>query len=404
MTTPATPLDDPDLRAAFAADAAAQIAFFRASLNDAGGFDPLDHAGAPIPGQPQELHATTRMIHSYALARVWGAADCDALIDAGMGALRHRHRDRDFGGYLWAVTATGIAEPRKLAYGHVFVLLAASSALVAGHDDAARLLADIEHVIERHYWDEARGLLREEFAQDWSAISEYRGMNANMHGAEALMAAYEATGREVFLHRAGRILDFFTARMAPQHGWRIPEHYRADWSIDEGYEGDPMFRPAGTTPGHALEFARLLLQHHELSEGRDPEAPARARRLVQTALGDSWLPEGGLAYTVTPAGAVLRADRYWWPVTEGLGALAALIRHDPQPQDAEWFLHLWAFAQAHFIDHGRGGWYPEIGPDGAPQSRQFTGKPDIYHSLQAMLYPLSPSNAHPFRNLAGAGR
>jgi sulfoquinovose isomerase len=394
MTRPELPIHDPALRRAFAENARAQIAFFRASLNDQGGFDLLDYHGAPIPGHPQELHATTRMVHSYALAHAWGQADCQPMVDAGLSALWTRHRDAEFGGYAWSITSEGVSDATKLAYGHVFVLLAASSAMALGHEDAARLMQDIEHILDQHFWDEQRGLLREEYGRDWSVISQYRGMNANMHGAEALMAAYEATGREVFLHRAGRILRFFTQQLAPENGWRIPEHFTAEWEIDHGFEGNPMFRPAGTTPGHALEFARLILQYRDLSGQKGDDIARIARALIETALSDAWLADGGLAYTVSNTGQVLRPDRYWWPVTEGIGALAALMKCDPRASDADWFLRLWDVAQTRFIDHERGGWYPEIGRDGQPQAQQFIGKPDIYHSLQAMLYPLCPRNAH----------
>jgi sulfoquinovose isomerase len=402
MTTDPMPLSDPSHRAALAADARAQIGFFRGSLNRSGGFDLLDHDGRPIPDQPQELHRTTRLVHSFTLAHAWGEADCNAIIDAGMAALWSRHRDPDHGGYVWALGQGGWADTTKLAYGHVFVLLAASSALAVGHEDAPRLLADIETVIDRHFWDDGPGRLREEYSRDWKPFSTYRGMNANMHGAEAMLAAFEATGREIFLIRAGRILEFFTARIAPAHGWRIPEHYTETWQIDPGYEGDPMFRPAGTTPGHALEFARLILQHRELSGQTDMQALTRARRLIETALSDAWLPEGGIAYTLDGTGAIMRGARYWWPVAEGMGALAALMKCDPQPEDAHWYRRLWDFAQEHFIDHAHGGWFPEIDARGRPAGHQFIGKPDIYHSLQATLFPLCDGVARAHAGLGAA--
>ncbi|WP_138473374.1 AGE family epimerase/isomerase [Poseidonocella sp. HB161398] len=55
-----------------------------------------------------------------------------------------------------------------------------------------------------------------------------------------------------------------------------------------------------------------------------------------------------------------------------------------------WYRRLWDFADRHFIDHDRGGWLPEIDPAGRPVARQFAGKPDIYHSSQASLFPLVP--------------
>ena len=383
-----TPLNDPSHRLSLAHNARAQIDFFRASLNGEDGFDVLDHAGRPIAAQPQELHTTTRMVHSYALAHAWGVKDCAPILDAGLKTLWSRHRDQTHGGYGWSIGASGFADDTKLAYGHVFVLLAAASGLSVGHDAAPHLLADIDAVIDKHFWDDDAGRLREEYHADWQPFSRYRGMNANMHGTEAFLAAFEATGRAKYLDRAGKILAFFTTRMAGHHHNRIPEHYTETWDVDPDYRGNPMFRPAGTTPGHALEFARLLVQHWDLSGRTDPSALSRARALVETALADAWLPDGGLAYTVDAQGHVLVDHRYWWPVTEAMGALAALMKVAPRASDSEWYLRLWSFAQTHFIDPANGGWFPEIGPDGTPVQHQFTGKPDIYHSVQATLFPL----------------
>jgi sulfoquinovose isomerase len=380
---------DPVHRAWLAADARAQFAFFRQSLRPDGRFDVLDHDGRPIPDQPQELHSTTRMVHSYALGQMWGAAGGEAIIDAGMAFLWSGHRDPAHGGYVWSVAPDGsVADGVKLAYGHVFVLLAGSSARKVGHPDADRLIADAEAILDLHYWDDDAGLLRDEFTRDWQPFSTYRGMNANMHGVEAMLAAYEATGRSFHLDRAGRILDFFIGRMAPAHGWRIPEHYRADWTVDAGYQGNPMFRPSGTTPGHSFELGRLALQHWELRGKPGDGSADRARRLIEQAMADAWLPDGGLAYTLRADGQVGVADRYWWPVTEAIGAYATLLRLGGTDADEAAYRKLWQFADQHFIDHARGGWFPELDSAGQPVGRQFIGKPDIYHSVQAALMPL----------------
>lgn len=75
-------------------------------------------------------------------------------------------------------------------------------------------------------------------------------------------------------------------------------------------------------------------------------------------------------------------------MTEGIGALAALIKLDPRPEDEAWYRRLWRFADDRLIDHDRGGWFPE--PGGPAPGAQFQGKPDIYHALQADLFPLVP--------------
>ncbi len=62
-----------------------------------------------------------------------------------------------------------------------------------------RCIADIAEVIETRFWEPQYGASAEEFREDWTSFSDYRGQNANMHLTEALMAAFEATGEREFL-------------------------------------------------------------------------------------------------------------------------------------------------------------------------------------------------------------
>ncbi len=372
-------------------DVQRQLDFFRPMLRADGGFDVPDFAGAPLRDGPQEIHTTARMVHSFGLAKQFGYADCDDVIDAGMAYIWNAHRDPKNGGYFAAVNRDGTAaDDTKLAYGHGFVLLAASTAKDAGHADADRLLADATDVLQSKFWEEAYGRFADEFRADWTPFSTYRGLNANMHSVEAHLAAFEATNDRAYLDRAGGILNFFFEELAPAHGWRLPEHFTQDWQVDAEYEGNPMFRPAGSTPGHSFELGRLLLQYWDLNGRDDDGVPAKARRVIEQALNDAAHRDGGFVYTLEQ-GKVAKADRYWWPVTEAIGALAALQKLEPNEKDEALYRSLWAFADTHLIDHARGGWYPELDDNGRPVSRQFLGKPDIYHSIQAGLFPPVPA-------------
>ncbi|EYD72555.1 AGE family epimerase/isomerase [Limimaricola hongkongensis] len=382
----------PDHRDWLAREADDLLRLFEAeSLDPAGGFFALDTAGRALRDDPlREIHATTRMVHCYAIAALMGRPGAMAMVDHGMRFLWNRHRQPN-GGYAWGVTADAVPDPRLTGYGHAFVLLAAASARMAGHPDAQRLLDDVTQLIRERFWEEEPGAIREGFDAEWRETEPYRGQNCNMHLTEALMAAYEATGDTRHLEMAERIAELIVNRRARENGWRLAEHFHADWSVDRGYDGDPMFRPAGLTPGHSLEWARLLVQLHQTGGRRLGWMPEAARALFDRAVTDGWdTDKGGLYYTLGWDDRPAIAERYWWPVCEGIGAAHALSELDGDPLYETWYRRFWDVAAAQFIDRENGGWHPQIDAQGRPSSNPFFGKPDLYHALQACLIPLGP--------------
>ncbi len=366
--------------------------FEAASLDPSGGVFVPGLDGRPIrDGGPTELHTTTRLVHCFALASLLGRPGAGALLDHGMRALRERHRDPENGGYAWSFDAGGLRDDRKQAYGHAFVLLAASSALQAGHPDAAAMLADVTEIIETRFWEEAHGASAEEFTRDWRPFDTYRGQNSNMHLTEALMAAFEATGERHYLDKAGRIADLVVNRHARENGWHLPEHFTDGWQVDRDYRGDPIFRPAGTTPGHWLEWARLLVQLRALEGGASDWKLEAARALFASACRDGWDERrGGFVYTLGWDGRPAIADRYWWPVCEGIGAAAQLFQATGERVHETWYRRIWDFAARNLVDRRHGGWFPQLDDRNDPKPEPFAGKPDLYHALQACLIPLLP--------------
>lgn len=392
--------------------AEALFSFFeRDSLNPLGGFHELDDRGRPlspgaVPGKfaGRQIHVTTRMVHCFAIAHLLGRPGADAVIDHGMDFLWNGHRDAVNGGYFWGVGYEAPTNDAKQAYGHAFVLLAASSAKVAGHPDADRLLTDISTILLEKFWEEEPGAVAEEFTRDWKPYDSYRGQNSNMHLTEALMAAFEATGENTYLGMAERIADLVIRRHAAAAGWRLPEHFTADWKLDKAYSGDPMFRPFGTTPGHSLEWVRLLLQLWELGGRKHAWLPDAARNLFGQATADGWdTARGGFYYTLEWDGSARIKDRYWWPCCEAIGAASFLNAIDGDRAYEDWYRRIWNFCATHFIDRRNGGWHAQLDNDLRPNAGPFYGKPDIYHALQACLIPLLPTTGSITRGLSSTG-
>ncbi|MBL8789538.1 MAG: AGE family epimerase/isomerase [Rhizobiales bacterium] len=366
--------------------------FFQySSLNPKGGFFDLYDDGRPI-GNLRQLHATTRMVHCMALGHLLGRPGAAAMVDHGMEYIWRGHRDQKNGGYMWSLDDSGPRDDSKQAYGHAFVLLASASAKCVGHPLADKVLADVTEILETRFWEASPGVTSEEYARDWSKISDYRGQNSNMHLTEALMAAFEATGEGGYLGKAESIASFIIGKHAAALDYRVAEHFDAQWNIDNEYRGSDIFRPSGSTPGHWLEWARLLLQLWELGGRRLAWLPEAADRLFRNAVKLGWDHEkGGFFYTLNWDNHPRLRQKLWWPATEGIGAAAWLAARSSDPFYEDWYRRIWGFSAMHLIDHAHGGWHPELGEDLKPKRGFFTGKPDIYHALQACLIPLYPA-------------
>jgi sulfoquinovose isomerase len=383
------------------------IQFYQfSSFNPKGGFSPLGVDGAPLPAKPnhsgvvREIHETSRMVHCFCLAHQLGVPGAERVIDHGLDFIWARHRDQKHGGYFWGVDDISVTNPAKQAYGHAFTLLAASSAKVVGHPDADRLLADVTQILHKHFWLKDFGATLDECSPDWTSVNAYRGQNANMHLAEATMAAFEATGDDTYLHMATQIAELIINRHARAQGWRVAEHFDARWTVDRTYAGDPMFRPRGTTPGHALEWSRLLVQLWQLSGCGEKWIIEAAKALFLTTVELGWdKKKGGFYYTLDWNNRPDQADRFWWPCAEGIAAAAVLSKVDDDPLFEAWYRRIWGFVTTHIIDHTLGGWHPELDHALQPSPRVFAGKPDIYHALQACVIPLVPASGSVTRGL-----
>lgn len=357
------------------------------------GFAWLDASGVPDLEQPLQLWITTRMTHVFALGHLLGHPGCGPLVDHGVAALRGAFEDSDHGGWFPALSGERAVRSDKEAYPHAFVLLAAAGAAMAGRDGGSALLEEAVAVVERHFWSEGEGACLEAWDREWMRPEPYRGANANMHMIEALLAAGDATGDPVWIQRALRIADRLVNQTAREHGWRIIEHFDSGWQPLPDYNADQPrhpFRPFGVTPGHGLEWSRLLLQIDaglDRSPGWLVEA---ARGLFARAVSDGWGEGGGFVYTTDLDGHSVVEDRLHWVIAEAIGAAAALHAVTADPAYERSYRLFWDFADAHLLDHQNGSWHHELDERLEPSTRTWKGKPDAYHALQATLLPRLP--------------
>jgi mannose/cellobiose epimerase-like protein (N-acyl-D-glucosamine 2-epimerase family) len=220
-----------------------------------------------------------------------------------------------------------------------------------------------------------------------------------MHLVEAFMAAAEATRDAALLEPAVRIAEHIIGTFPKDAQWRVPEHFTTDWQPDLRFNRDDprnVLRPYGATPGHWLEWARLLLQLQAIvgQPARTAWMSAAARELFDAAIAQGWDHERtGLVYTVDWNGSPCVSERFHWGAAEAIGAAAYLYRTTHDAQYADWDRIFWDHTAKYLIDRTRGGWHHELSSTNEPAERTWVGKPDLDHALQATLFARVPVTA-----------
>lgn len=375
------------------------LRFGRATPYPGGGAAWLTDAGEPWLDKGVHTWITGRSVHVYSLGSLLGIPGCRPVAAAALAGLTGPLRDRESGGWFSQINADGSTPDEKAAYAHAFVILAASSASLAGLDGARELLSEALAVFETRFWDEDRGRCIDTWNRDFTQLDPYRGINANMHAVEAFLAAADATGERLWLHRAARIASFAAAAAAANQ-WRLPEHFDADWNVQlelNAERPDDPFKPYGATVGHGLEWARLLL-HLEAAGAEGTDWLGAARELYRRAVTDGWHADGadGFVYTTDWNGAPVVRDRMHWVAAEAIGAAAALFQRTAQTAYADDYARYWDYVEQNLLDRRHGSWHHQLDPHNRPVATVWPGKADLYHALQATLIPrlpLAPSMA-----------
>lgn len=355
----------------------------------------LGDDGTPWTEKNREAYVTCRMAHVYSIASLMGHEGSEALVDAAVKGLRGELRDKEHDGWYEGLTPGGSHLSGKQCYAHAFVILAGTSAYLAGRPEAEELLQEALEVYDRYYWNEEEGLSCDNWNTEFTVMDDYRGLNANMHSVEAFLAVADAAGKEEYRVRAGRIIDHVLGWAKDNH-WRIPEHYTKDWEPDlekNREKPDDPFKPYGATPGHGLEWARLITQwalstYKEDKEGMLPYIKV-SEELFRRAVEDAWNADGapGICYTTGWDGKPIVHERMHWTLAEGINTAAVLYHVTKKQEYADAYAAFMQYLDEKVLDHVNGSWFHQMDQNNQVTGTVWPGKPDIYHALQATLIP-----------------
>ena len=357
----------------------------------------LGDDGTPWADRPRETWITSRMAHVYSIGSLLGHGESGDLADQALKGLKGELHDDVNGGWYPGITSAGTVLPNKQCYAHAFVILAATSASLTGREGASELLEEALTLYDERFWDDEEGLACDTWNTDFSVCDPYRGLNANMHTVEAFLAVADVTGNEMYRERAGRIINRVIG-WGSGNNWRIPEHFRSDWTPDlecNKDKPDDPFKPYGATPGHGIEWSRLITQWStsvfepgtkELGKYIDA-----AESLFNRAVEDAWCCDGakGIVYTTDWNGKPVVHDRMHWTLAEAINASAVLYRVTGKAKYAAKYSEFMEYLDEKVLDHVNGSWFHQLDADNVLMTTVWPGKSDLYHAFQSTLIPYS---------------
>ena len=373
------------------------LVFGRRFPSEGGSSYYLGDDGTPWTDRPRETWITCRMAHVYSIGKMLGYDGCGELAAKAIKGISNELYDAKSSGWYAGLRADVEILPDKLCYAHAFVILAATSAYLADIEGAKDLLDKALKVYDDKFWDEKEGLAVDTWNTDFTELSSYRGLNANMHTVEAFLAAADALSDNKYRVRAGRIIDRVIS-WAKDNSWRIPEHFKSDWTPDLECNIDnkaDQFKPYGATPGHGIEWARLITQWATFTYSDDKVALNSyidaAGKLYNTAVNDAWCENGepGIAYTTDWDGNPVVTDRMHWTLAEAINTSAVLYNVSKDTGYSDDYAMFMEYLDNYVHDKKNGSWFHQLDEQNKLIGTVWPGKSDLYHAFQSTLIPYS---------------
>lgn len=370
--------------------------FGRGVASPWGGAGWLDDFGRIDTSHGVHTWISCRMSHVYSIGTLLGYPGAEEIVDAMIAGLNGPLHDDEHGGWYPSISLQGI-EPNKVCYAHAFVILAATSARLIERPGSEELLEKALETYDHFFWDDEVGLAADTWNTEMTELDTYRGINANMHSTEAFLAVADATGDENYRKRAGHIIAH-VVDWAKNNNWRIPEHFDEKWTPDFEYNADnkdDQFKPYGATPGHGIEWARLITQWALSTYGKDsPEAQPfihASEELFNRALKDGWNVDGnpGIVYTTDWKGTPVVHDRMHWTIAEAINTSSTLFATTGKKEYADWYSRFVAFMDEYLFDPVSGSWFHQLDENNHVIDTVWPGKSDLYHAFQSTLIPFN---------------
>jgi len=328
--------------------------------------------GAPLTSAPRRAMVQARQIYVFSHAALlgWQPQGRTIALEAAHRLITGYHGVDGAPGWIFSIQPDGaVCDARRDFYAHSFALLGLAWAYRLEPEPRflSAALATLR-VLDQHFASRTGGY--------HSALPADAGrleQNPHMHLFEAMLAWFEATGRELFLARAGEIYEMMAGRFFQPETGILAEYFDGSWNPRAGIAGRIC------EPGHHFEWSWLLRRYAALAGREDPPI---ARALKDFGDRHGFDSEGFVVDELLDDGRVHKASRRCWPHTESIKAEVASFElgdGDAATRAAQTIRRLLAVFLGRPV---AGGWVDHVDAHGAPIV-DFIPASTLYHVFLA---------------------
>lgn len=349
--------------------------------------------GSVREGAAKGLILNSRILWTFAaLYRQLGEARDLQLARRAYTYLLEHFADRDHGGFLWLLDATGRPlEDSKKIYGQAFCIYALSELhLATGEAGPLEEAKSVFDLLELYAHDDAHAGYIETLSRDWSPAGDLRlsakdmdvakSMNNHLHVLEAYTHLYRIWPESRLAERLGELIDLFDRHIVSEggNGCHLEHFFDEKWTVcSETY-----------SYGHDIEAAWLLTEAAEVLGDAERRARVRERAegLARSVLAQALDGDGGLAYEGRD-GRVIDPNREWWCQAEAVVGFWQMYSATGDDAFAEAAARIWRFIDSRVVDRVNGEWFWRVFPDGSvdesePKISEWKGP---YHNIRMCL-------------------
>ena len=316
----------------------------------------LTFEGSPLLSAPRRAMVQARQIYVFSHAALlgWRPEGKAAALEAAHRLIDRYHAVDGDHGWIFSIHPDGaVHDAKRDFYAHSFALFGLAWAYKLSPEPRFLAVAlDTLSVLDQHFESPTGG-----YHSVLPGDASQREQNPHMHLFEAMLAWFEATGREMFLARAAELYGMMAARFFQHRTGILAEYFDGSWNPREGIDGRIC------EPGHHFEWSWLLRRYAALSGRRDSPVAHALKAFGDRHGFDS---EGFVVDQLLDDGRVHKTSRRCWPHTEAIKAEAAAAEAGDGQAAARAAQTIDRLLGAFLGRPVAGGWIDHVDATGAP--------------------------------------